>query len=49
MRDNIVRSPALAVGYLVVLLEVLRVLQDDVPRVQQAGQEAETAEREVDE
>lgn len=34
VRDNVVRSPALAVRYLVVLLEVLGVLEDDVPCVQ---------------
>jgi hypothetical protein len=38
---------ALAVGNLLVLLVGLGVLEDDVPGVQEAGEEAETAERNV--
>jgi hypothetical protein len=38
---------ALAVGNLLVLLVSLGVLEDDVPGVQEAGEEAETAERKI--
>jgi hypothetical protein len=52
VRDNIVRGApvaALAVGYLLVLLVGVGILQDDVPGVQETGQETETAECDVDE
>ena len=52
MRDNIVCRSAvavLAVGYLLVGVVRIRVLEDHVPGVQEAGQETETAEGEVDE
>jgi hypothetical protein len=53
VRDNVVgRSSvaALAVGrHLLVCVVWIGILQDDIPRVQQAGKETETAEGDVDE
>jgi hypothetical protein len=52
VRDDVVGGAAvcaLAVGHLLVLIVCIRVLEDDVPRVEEAGKEAETAEGEVDE
>lgn len=55
MRDNIVCRAsltsvrALAIGHLVVCIVWIWVLQDDVPSVEEAGKEAETAERNIDE
>lgn len=50
VRDDIVRGApvaALAAVHLLVLLVRVWVLQDDVPGVQEAGQESETAEGDV--
>jgi hypothetical protein len=50
--DNVVRRAtvgALAIGYLLVLLVCVRVLEDDVPGVEETGKYAKAAESEVDE
>jgi hypothetical protein len=49
VRDDVVCGAALLVGDLLVVLVGLGVLEDDVPRVEEAGEHAETAEADVDE
>lgn len=52
VRDNVVRgalAAALAITNLAIPIVGIRVLQDRVPGVQQAGEEAEAAEGDVDE
>jgi hypothetical protein len=52
VRDNVVcgaLAAALAVGYLAVAIVGIRVLEDGVPGVEQAGEEAEAAQGDVDE
>jgi hypothetical protein len=45
--DDVVCRAALLVGDLLVVLVLLGVLEDDVPRVEEAGEHAETAEGDV--
>ena len=52
VRDNVVCSAlaaTLAVGYLAIAIVGIRVLEDGVPGVEQAGEEAEAAKGDVDE
>lgn len=54
VRNDIIRSSsialgALAIGHLMVCVVRIWVLKDDVPGVEEAGKEAETTQRDVDE